>query len=98
MKKNTFTLTETTLLITCVPGASKPQNLDVNVPFTISFFSDTVGRKIELSFDGGTVFHDMASQLDLSVSTQLVLSVMAPVSNVKVTGDIGDTVIITEES
>jgi len=98
MKKNTFTLTETTFLITCVAGASKPQNLDVNIPFTISFFSDTAGRKIELSFDGGTVFHDMASLLDLSVSTQLVLSVMAPVSNIKVTGDIGDTVIVTEES
>ena len=98
MKKNNFTLTETTFLITCVPGAAKPQNLDVNVPFSIAFNSDTAGRKIELSFDGGTTFHDMAAQLDLSVSTQLVLSVIAPVSSIKVTGDIGDTVVVTEES
>ena len=97
MKKNTFTLTETTFLITCVPGALKPQNLNVETPFTVAFNSDTAGRKIELSFDGGTVFHDMAGQLDLSVSTQLVLSVLAPISNIKVTGDIADTVIVTED-
>ncbi|MDD5065381.1 MAG: hypothetical protein PHQ35_11560 [Phycisphaerae bacterium] len=98
MKKNLFTLTETTMLITCVAGASKPQNLNINIPFSIAFNSDTAGRKIELSFDGGTVYHDMVADLNLSVSNQLVLSVLAPVSNIKVTGDIGDTVIVTEES
>lgn len=97
MKKNIFTLTATTFVITCAPGTIQ-QNLDVNTPFSIAFTSDTVGRKIELSFDGGTTYHDMAANLDLITSTQLILSVVAPVSSIKVTGDIGDTVIVTEHN
>lgn len=86
MNRTQYTLTDTTLVI-----SGKP----ITFPVTIAFNSDTVGRKIELSFDG-TEFFDMVAELDKSSATQLVMSVLATFASIKVTGDIADTVVITQ--
>jgi hypothetical protein len=94
MKKNPFTLTETTLIITAASGSVRQQNIDAAIPLSISFKSSAAGRKIELSFDGGTNFHQPV--YDFTSATELVLATLAPWTACKLTGDIGDTVSISE--
>lgn len=94
MKKNPFTLTETTLIITAASGSIRQQNLDAEPPLSIAFKSTAAGRKIELSFDGGTVFHQPL--YDFSSSNELVVATLAPWTACRLTGNIGDTVSISE--
>lgn len=81
----TETLTGTTL--TVGDGGLK-------YPMTITFRSAEATRKIELSTDGGIEFFQPI--LDVSTSTMQVVVVNAPLSRVKVTGAIGDTLHIED--
>lgn len=59
------------------------------LPCTITLKSAAAGRLIELSTDGGTEFFTPA--LDSASATQVVLTVTAPVSHVRLTGVASDS-------
>lgn len=66
--------------------------LNDTCPSTITFKSSTAGRKIELSTDGGVEYFQ-PSYTNAS-ATMLVVTLLAPVTHVKVTGSIADTFIL----
>lgn len=58
------------------------------IPCTVTLKSKAAGRKVELSTDGGTEY--FSPQADAQSSTMLVVTVRAPVTHVRVTGESGD--------
>lgn len=57
---------------------------------TIQLTSSAVGRKVELSVDGGALF--FTPQYDASTSAaQIIVTVNAPVTHVRFTGQANDT-------
>jgi hypothetical protein len=61
----------------------------VEPPMSITLKSAAVGRKIELSTDGGTEY--FTPTVDQTSATMQVVSVLAPVSHIKLTGTTNDT-------
>lgn len=59
-----------------------------NLPMTLTLKSAAVGRKIEISTDGGTEY--FKPQVDIETATMQVLSVASPISHIRFTGNIGD--------
>ena len=85
MFKTTKTLTATTLVV----DAQK-----LTFPVSIALSSVDAGRKIELSFDGGTVYHQPT--YDFTVASQIVVAAQAGFTHCKLTGAIANTVHFTE--
>lgn len=74
-----------------IPSAT-PVVIDMNgapLPCTITLKSAAAGRLIELSTDGGTEY--FTASTDASSATQLVVSLLAPVSHIRVTGATADS-------
>ena len=65
---------------------------DNNLPLTITLDTVDASKKIELSTDGGTLYFEPA--YNTSHANQLVVVITAPVTNVKLTGNIADTYTI----
>ena len=65
------------------------------IPCSIGFRSADAGRKIELSLDNGTEY--FTPVYDVNTATMLAVSLLAP-ALVKVTGAIGDVVVVTSDS
>lgn len=83
MIERTFTLTGATL------------TTDVSafyLPFSITLNSSAVGRKIELSTNGGVEY--FSPVLNVTSPTMLVTDVAAPITHIKVTGAINDTLLV----
>lgn len=57
-------------------------------PMSISLASTAVGRKIEVSVDGGINYVEPTT--DYSITAEIVVSVLAPITHVKFTGAAGD--------
>jgi hypothetical protein len=78
-----YTLIATTLIIAV--GTKNP-------PFTVTLKSADATRKIEFSTDGGTEYFIPA--IDITSATMLITYASAPITHIKVTGLINDTLII----
>jgi len=76
------TLTDTTLILT----------RNYKIPFTITFNSEDVGRKIELTSNNGEEYFEPTA--DITSATMLVLVVNSPITGIKFTGAIGDTIVV----
>ncbi len=61
-------------------------------PITITFDSDTVGRKIEFSTNYGTEYWEPV--IDKTTATMLVTYSELTLTHIKVTGDIGDILTV----
>jgi hypothetical protein len=59
------------------------------LPCTITLKSAGVGRKIELSTDGGVEY--FTASPDTATTTMQVLTVIAPISHIRLTGTTNDT-------
>lgn len=55
-----------------------------SAPMSISLVSSDVTRAIAISFDGGTEYFTVTP--DFTSATQIVFGLLAPVTNIKVTG------------
>lgn len=62
------------------------------IPSTVTLKSSAGGRLIELSTDGGVEY--FTPSYDKSTTTMAVLTVLAPVSHVRLTGAAGDAWVI----
>jgi hypothetical protein len=80
---SSFTLTGTTL----IEGQG-----NFILPFTITLKSSDVTRKIELSTDGGTEY--FLPIIDITTATSLIVTIQSPITHVKVTGVVGDKLIM----
>ena len=87
MKSSSYTLTAATFTL---------QRIGLKSPLSIAFTSAEAGRKIELSFDGGTNWH--TPTYDFNSAAQLVVAVIAPFTDVKVTGAAGNILTVSESS
>lgn len=83
MRKKEFILTGTTLTED-VTGMA--------IPFTVTLKSAAGSRQIEFSTDSGIEY--FVPVLDVTSATMLVATVLAPISHVKATGAINDTLIM----
>jgi len=63
-----------------------------SVPFTVTLKSSDVTRKIEFSTDGGTEY--FSPTIDVTSATMLVTYAATPITHVKATGIINDSLII----
>jgi len=63
-----------------------------DIPLTVTLKSSEAGRKIELSTDGGIEY--FIPTYDVTSVTMLVVSVDSPITHIKVTGAISDTMIM----
>lgn len=66
--------------------------LNDTTPSTITFKSTAANRKIELSTDGGAEY--FIPTYDSVSTTQLVITLVAPVTHLKVTGNVNDVLIL----
>jgi hypothetical protein len=62
--------------------------ISTKLPLTITLTSVGAGRKIELSTDGGNEY--FTPTIDTTSATMLIVTVNAPISNIKVTGAVSD--------
>ena len=65
---------------------------NLRLPTTITFKSSNVGKALEISTDGGVEF--FVPEIDTTTATMIVLVLNAPVTNIRATGDVGDTLVI----
>ena len=63
-------------------------------PISVTLTSSDAGRKIELSFDNGAIFH--IPTYDFSTAGQLVVAIQVPFSDLKITGAAADTVWVAQ--
>jgi hypothetical protein len=66
----------------------------MTVPCSIQLTSSDVSRKIELSLDGINFFQQT---YDVSNASYLIITLLAPIGYVKITGVAGDKLIICED-
>jgi len=59
------------------------------LPCTVTLKSAAAGRLFEVSTDGGTEYFGVAP--DVSSATQLVLSVISPITHMRITGTTNDS-------
>lgn len=84
MSKDFVTLSEVLTATSFTTGIG-----GLSLPLTATLVSTAVGRLIELSADGGTTY--FTPTLEIDVTALAICTISNPITNIRVTGDIGDT-------
>ncbi len=66
--------------------------VNLQLPSTITLKSSDASRSIQIATDNGVEF--FSPPVDTTTATMLVVTIAAPITNIKVIGAIGDTLVV----
>lgn len=66
-----------------------------NFPCTVTFYSVNAGRKIEISVTNGTYYYE--PELDITATNYIAVTLNNPVTHIKVTGSVGDSLLVIDQ-